>query len=118
ATSRNLEPFWQSMSSNHPTAHLWTRVGMNEHRAACGMTAQRPPSGSTEAGHCSSCVRATWKEQPAAPDPDPLPPDFDTVVARLAALGVILTSAVRDGRRWYDTHRDGKTTGITTPTWS
>lgn len=107
-------PFWQSMSPNHPTAHLWTRVGMNEHRAACGMTAQRAPNGSTEAGHCSSCVRATWKEQPAEPE---LPPDFAGVQARLAALGVTLTSDVRGGKRWYTTSRPGKV-GITTPTWS
>jgi len=59
-------PFWQSMSLNHPTAHLWTKTGMNEHHAACGMVTQRVPSGSTDAGHCSSCVRATWPQNQAA----------------------------------------------------
>jgi hypothetical protein len=68
-------PFWQSMSPNHPTAHLWTRTGMNEHHAACGMVTQRSPSGSTETGHCSSCVRATWPQNRAAEQP------ADTLVA-------------------------------------
>jgi hypothetical protein len=62
-------PFWQSMSERHPTAHLWTRRGMNEHHAACGMVTQRAPSGSTEAGHCSSCVRATWPQNQTAQQP-------------------------------------------------
>lgn len=50
-------PFWQSMSEHHPTAHHWTRTGQYSYRAACGMTTQRPPSGSTDAGQCSSCAR-------------------------------------------------------------
>jgi hypothetical protein len=58
-------PFWQSLTSSHPTAHLWTRTGEYSYRAACGMTAQRAPAGSTEAGHCSSCVRAVWREEAA-----------------------------------------------------
>lgn len=66
-------PFWQSMTPQHPTAHLWTRVGMNEHHAACGMVSQRLPSGATSAGHCSSCVRATWAAEPKPPDVAPLP---------------------------------------------
>lgn len=47
-----------------------------------------------------------------------LPPEYAIVVRRLANVGVTLTSEVRDGRRWYTTHRTGKPTGITTPTWS
>jgi hypothetical protein len=42
---------------------------MNEHHAACGMVTQRAPSGSTEAGHCSSCVRATWPQNQTAQQP-------------------------------------------------
>jgi hypothetical protein len=67
-------PFWQSMSELHPTAHLWTRKGMNEHHAACGMVTQRAPSGSTEAGHCSSCVRAMWPQNQTAQQPTQLTP--------------------------------------------
>jgi hypothetical protein len=62
-------PFWRSMSPNHPTAHLWTRVGMNEHRTACGLVASRAPSGS-EGGHCSSCTHAT---RPSTDDPPDRP---------------------------------------------
>lgn len=55
--------FWQAMSPNHPTAHLWTRTGMNEHHAACGMVTQRAPSGSTtDRGHCVKCTQATWPQ--------------------------------------------------------
>lgn len=80
-------PFWQSMSPNHPTAHLWTRVGMNEYRAGCGMTAQRAPSGSTETGHCSSCVRATWPQNQQSgainhPDGSPAPPATQATCVR------------------------------------
>jgi hypothetical protein len=49
-------PFWQAMSAVHPTAHLWTQAGLSSFRSACGMTARRAPSGSTEAGHCSRCA--------------------------------------------------------------
>lgn len=61
-----LSPFWQSIDAHHPTAHFWTRERPDLLRSACGMTVQnRLPSGSREASHCSSCVRATWKEQSA-----------------------------------------------------
>jgi len=69
------EPFWQSMSDKHPTAHLWMQAGMYSYRSACGMTAQRQPSGSTEAGHCSSCVRATWPQNVVGQRDDPNKPD-------------------------------------------
>jgi hypothetical protein len=63
-----VAPFWQSMSLNHPTAHLWTRERPDLWRSACGIVTQnRAPSGSTEAGHCSSCVRATWPQNQVAP---------------------------------------------------
>ncbi len=59
-------PFWQSIDAHHPTAHLWTRERPDLLRSACGMTIQnRVPSGNTEAGHCSSCVRATWPQSQA-----------------------------------------------------
>jgi hypothetical protein len=59
-------PFWQATYPNHATAHLWTRERPDLLRSACGQTIQnRLPSGSTEAGHCSSCVRATWPQNQA-----------------------------------------------------
>jgi hypothetical protein len=74
-----LSPFWQSIDAHHPTAHLWTRERPDLLRSACGMTIQnRLPSGSTEAGHCSSCVRATWPQNQSAinrPDGSPLSED-------------------------------------------
>lgn len=67
-------PFWRSMSEHHPTAHYWTRTGQYSYRAACGMTAQRAPSGRTDAGQCSSCVRTLASTAattaPAAPSCD------------------------------------------------
>jgi hypothetical protein len=45
------------MNPAHPTTHFWTKTGMNSHRSACGMTAQRAPAGSRDAEHCSSCAR-------------------------------------------------------------
>jgi hypothetical protein len=50
-------PFWQAVSPAHPTAHRWIQTGMYSYRSACGMTTQRAPSGSRDAGHCSSCDR-------------------------------------------------------------
>jgi len=82
----DVAPFWQSMSPNHPTAHLWTRVGMNEHHAACGMVTQRVPSGSTTAGHCSSCEHATWKEELLTPAAAPAPPEQPTIESLDATL--------------------------------
>lgn len=54
------EPFWQSLSATHPTAHLWTEIPPGYWKAACGITTRRALSGSTEADHCSACTRATW----------------------------------------------------------
>jgi len=59
-------PFWQALSPAHPTAHLWTRERPDLWRAACGVVKEnRAPQGSMDGGHCSNCVRATWKETPA-----------------------------------------------------
>jgi len=67
-----LEPFWQGLDAHHPTAHLWTRERPDLLRSACGMTIQnRLPSGSTEGGHCSSCVRATWPQNQAEAEEKP-----------------------------------------------
>jgi len=67
-------PFWQSIDAHHPTAHLWTFLRPDLVRSACGMTIQnRLPSGSTEGGHCSSCVRATWNAAAPLPAPPALP---------------------------------------------
>jgi hypothetical protein len=55
------------MSAAHPTAHLWMQVGLSSYRSACGMTAQRAPSGSTEAGHCSGCAVSSGVELPPLP---------------------------------------------------
>jgi hypothetical protein len=68
-------PFWQAMSVAHPTAHLWTQAGLSSYRSACGMTAQRAPSGSTEAGHCSRCTASPGTLAPAVELP-PLPADL------------------------------------------
>jgi hypothetical protein len=84
-------PFWQSMSPAHQTAHLWTRTGMYSYRAACGMTAQRAPAGRTEAGHCSSCVRATWNA-------DKVEPPADDVTDRLERM--------EDQAEYNDAHTD------------
>lgn len=61
--------FWQTLSTAHPTAHLWTQEEPQLWRAACGVIAHYAPQGRTEGSHCSSCVRATWKEQPAQVKP-------------------------------------------------
>jgi hypothetical protein len=89
-------PFWQSMSPNHPTAHLWTRTGMNEHHAACGMATQRAPSGSADAGHCSSCVRAAWPpHQAPAVAPEVAPADVRRMTPGAHAQALTLLVSIR-----------------------
>jgi hypothetical protein len=61
------QPFWQAISPAHPTAHLWTQTGPNVWRAACGAGTAKAPGGSRDGGHCSSCVRATWKRDDPGP---------------------------------------------------
>lgn len=61
------EPFWQSLSATHPTAHLWAEIRPGYWKAACGITTRRALSGSTDAEHCSSCMRATWEKETPKP---------------------------------------------------
>jgi hypothetical protein len=117
AVAEIAAPFWQSIDAHHPTAHLWRRERPDLLKSACGMFIQnRLPSGSTEAGHCSSCVRATWpqaKEQPKIPEVAPeLPPEFAIVQRRFAAHGWKL---IRHGV-WYKLSQPDGTLHNTYPT--
>lgn len=68
-------PFWQALSPAHPTAHLWTKISEHSYRSLCGTTINYLPAGSTDAGHCSSCTRATWSQN-QTPAPEPTRPEI------------------------------------------
>jgi hypothetical protein len=62
-------PFWATLTVAHPTAHHWTEAHHNEYHAACGMRAYHDLVENANAGHCSSCVRATWPQNQAESAP-------------------------------------------------
>ena len=118
-------PFWQARSANHPTAHVWARERPDLWRSACGQVMQnRGPSGSTEAGHCSSCVRATWPQNadPAATPPivrdadDPSDEEYNETVRAFAQHGYRLVRPAEYPGRYALFPPDGRP-GITNMQW-
>ncbi len=112
-------PFWQSIDAHHPTAHLWTRERPDLLRSGCGMTIQnRLPSGSTEGGHCSSCVRAQWLQSQATPAAQPAPAlhppsplvsnlvDISDILKRLDAHGYAKSGTRQKGMTTFYSFRD------------
>lgn len=93
--SREGGPRWATLTMAHPTAHLWTQRGPKEYHAACGIKAYHDLEDRPDAGHCSSCVRATWAQSQTTPAPaqptiaehPPAAPDLHDILFRLSAHG-------------------------------
>jgi hypothetical protein len=93
-------PFWQAMSPAHPTAHFWTHVGMYSYQSACGMTAQRAPSGKYDGRHCERCYAALAQN-------DEPPPSSVGAPAMLAdSAPAALSADLQDCARRYVAARE------------